>query len=296
MTSDREIRVFNTVRMFLPPLAVDLLFALRGFGIVLVGLFLLQGPFVQGDDDWDFKEPIKKPRAGMVIHNRAQLTDQQINQMIFNGQSASHIKQGLDYILTVHVASIERVAPLSDEQKNKLRLAGHSDVKELFLEVDEIKKKCEVMKKDLRWLNNVWPMVQPLQMKMRSNIFDDNSMFAKVIKRTLDSEQAAIYGQQEEERRQFRYKATIGLVTTMLENGIPFRDQQRQKFLEILSRETKPPNKFGQYDQFYVYYQAGKIKDKLRPIFDEAQWKALSQMFRRGEGMEAHLRKQGILP
>ncbi len=119
---------------------------------------------------------------------------------------------------------------------------------------------------------------------------------AKVLQRTLDPEQTAQLEQQETARRKFRYEAKVGLVVAALESGIPLRDEQRQKLLKVLLEETRPPRQFGQYDYYVVLYQAAKLDEgKLKPIFDDDQWRALTQLFAQIQGIEAHLKRTGVL-
>ena len=84
---------------------------------------------------------------------------------------------------------------------------------------------------------------------------------------------------------------------TTFEIGVPLTEVQRQRFLKLLFEELEPPKKFGDQDQYVVFYQASKLdQEKLKPIFDDAQWRALDETFRRARGMEAHLRQQGFIP
>ena len=270
---------------------------IRGSALVLIALAVFHGNSAKGEDDWDYEEPIQNQPGGMVFHQHQQMTEQNIERRIYGQyRSKSGFQKRLDSLLKLHVESIGLVTPLSDAQKTKLRLAGHGDMKEFFHEADKIMKKCLALKSDPQGMNKLWPIIQPLQLKMRSEFFDDDSLLHKIVKRTLDAEQAEIFEKNELERRKFRHQATIKLVVAMLENGVPLRNQQRQNFIKILSEDIPPPKKFGRYDRYYIYLQAGRAKDKLKPIFDDAQWKVLSNLFRQGERMEANLKTQGVLP
>ena len=44
-------------------------------------------------------------------------------------------------------------------------------------------------------------------------------------------------------------------------------------------------------------YQAGTLEEeKLKPIFDNAQWRAIKQLLAQGKAMEAHLKSNGFVP
>ena len=65
----------------------------------------------------------------------------------------------------------------------------------------------------------------------------------------------------------------------------------------MLLEETKPPRKFGhQYDYYVIMWQAAKLpEDKLKPLFDDVQWKVLNQQFAQMQGMEQWLKQFGVL-
>jgi len=252
-----------------------------------------------GQDDWEGAEEVLAP-AGGVVNMGFQVTDETFNQWVFgSSRNASQGRKRIEALLTLQVESVERACELSDAQKGKLRLAGRGDMKRFFVSVEEVRKKAREIKNDQNKFNQIWQDIQPLQTKLNSGFFDDVSLFYKVLKRTLDAAQSAEYEQREMKRRKFRYETKIGLAVVMLENGMPLRDEQRQKLMKLLVEETEPPKKFGQpqYDYYVVMLQAAKLPEsKVRPIFDDAQWRALSQQFAQAKGMEPNLRRSGILP
>ena len=254
---------------------------------------------VWGQDDWEVEEDAPA-RPGPLAPAASERPENAFDQMVFRGNgNARQEKKRLESLLTLQVESVELACGLSDAQKRKLQLAGCGDMKRFFGSVEENRKMFRKVRNDRNKINQFWQDIQPLQAKLNSGFFDDVSLFHKVLRRTLDSEQFAKYEQQESERRKFRYEAKIGLVVAMLENGMPLRDEQRQRFVKLLVDETQPPRRFGQsqYDYYVVLFQAAKLpENKLKPIFDDAQWRALSQQFAQAKAMERTLRKNGIVP
>ncbi|MCH5376048.1 MAG: hypothetical protein JJ992_18925, partial [Planctomycetes bacterium] len=178
-----------------------------------------------------------------------------------------------------------------------LRLAAEGDVKRFLDEVQKAREKFRAVRHDQNNFGQVWQDIQPLQAKFNSEFFDDSSLFRKVLANTLDSDQWKLYEQRESERRRFRYEANIALAVATLEDGVPLRDQQRQQLVALLLAETEPPEKYGQYDYYVVLYKAAKLpEEKLKPIFDEAQWRALTLTFTQAKGMQAFLRRGGFIP
>lgn len=250
------------------------------------------GSLAWGQDDWDRE-------AEMVVEQPAAFlaAEENFDQWVFGGTRAGQANKRLETLLASQVDAVERVCGLSEAQKQKLLLAGRGDVKRFFESADAARKKFEAVRRDQNAFNQVWQDIQPLQIKFNAGLFGDASLFRKVLQRTLDPEQSARYEQQEAARRKFRYEAKIGLVVAVLESGVPLRDEQRQKLVKVLLEETQTPNKFGQYDYYVVLCQAAHLpEEKLKPIFDEAQWQALRRLFAQAAGMEVALRRNGVIP
>ena len=229
-----------------------------------------------------------------------QFTDETVEQWIFNNggnSNAAQTRKKIETLLTLRVEDLDRCCGLSDEQKKKLLLAGRVDMLRFFERVSQIKKKFAAVKQDQQQINNIFQEIQPLQMTLQSGLFGDSSFLHKAICKTLNAEQTARYDEVELERRTFRYHAKVGLVVAMLENGLPLRDDQRQRVLKLLREETPPPRKFGQYDYYYVMWQFSHLPEaKLKPIFEAAQWKTLGLQFQQVRGMEQFLKQNEMLP
>lgn len=230
---------------------------------------------------------------------RAQVmwTDDTIDQWIFgSGRNAQQAKKRLESQLTLRIEELDRVCALTEIQKRKLRLAGQGDVKRLFDDMAIIKKKFDKLRNDQNAINQIFQEIQPLQTRIAAGIFQTESFYQKSVLKTLTVEQAAQLEQLDIDRRKFRYHAKILLALTVMDAGVPLRDEQRQKLIKILQEETRPPKRFGQVDYFVVLYQMAKLpEEKIKPIFDDAQWKALQAQFEQAKGMEQHLKQSGVL-
>lgn len=264
--------------------------------VVAVAGIIILGSAVWGQDDWDAKDVVLAQPAGMGRAGAFEIPEETFEQWVFGGKTTSQVTKRLDSLLALRVESVERACGLSDGQKNKLQLAGRGDVKRYFGSVEEVRREFRKVRRDQNRINEIWQKIQPLQMKFNTGIFDETSLFCKVLKRTLDPDQSGQYEQQERERRRFRYEAKVELAIAMMETGLPLRDIQRQKFVKLLLEEAEPPAKFGQYDYYVVLYHAAKLpEEKLKPIFDDGQWRALTQLFAQARGMEATLKRNGFI-
>jgi hypothetical protein len=217
------------------------------------------------------------------------------DQWVLGGKTRDQLDRVLKSQLTLQVDSVSRACELSAAQREKLDLAGEGDAKRLYHTIDQLRERFPEAGQDQQKYNTIINEASMLQMKMQSGIYDDSSLFQKVLRQTLNREQSLRYEQQERERRKFRYEAKIELVLSNLENSISLRAEQRQRLVKLLLDETEPPKKFGQYDFYIVLFQAGKLGEaKLKPILDDAQWQSFKKVLDRYQGM-GQFREAGVL-
>ncbi len=256
---------------------------------------LLGPPLVCGQDDWDAVEA-EPPLPGAMVVAAPQF-NLHVERWFFGQKSRVQVEQSLMSRADLQLDCLESACDLSDAQRTKLQLAARGDVKRFFGRFDEIRERFGDLANDQQKLNELMQAIQPLRTKMSSSFFDENSLFHKVLLRTLDPEQSRKYQEQQHERRRFQYQAKIELALAVMENSVPLRQQQRQQFLTLLLDETEPPAAFGQKTLYEVFYQAGKLDEaRLKPIFDDAQWRSIRQMLAQSKRMEASLKTSGFVP
>lgn len=267
--------------------------------VVLVAIASCAGLDIRrgcGQDDWDAARKVPgQPGAEFMVAPVMGQVD--FNQWVYGGRNSDQVQRTLETLLALRIEAIARQCKLSGEQKKRLELAGHGDLVRLTRSVESLRDKYHQVGQDQQKFQEFAQQVGPVQLKLQTGVFGENSLFSKTLKRTVNPEQSALYEQEELQRRKFRYEAKIELVVAMLESTIPLRNDQRQKFVKVLLEETRPPKKTGQYDYYVVLYQAGKLPDeKLKPIFDDAQWQALKRTLEQSRHMERFLQSNGILP
>jgi hypothetical protein len=247
----------------------------------------------RAEDDDDDDQPVNQPQAAAQAFV---LSPENFDQWVFGGGgNSAQVLTQFESLVNLRIDAINRVCTLSDAQKKKLRLAASGDIKKFRDQYEQLKQKYQNTQQDPNNLNNIFVAIQPLQLQWRAGILGDQSLFQKVIASTLEPQQLADYGQQEAERNQARYQAKIELAIAMLDNSLAFTDNQRQQFEKLLE-QSPPPKKFGQYDFYYVMFQASKLPgEKLQTIFDTRQMKFLQQVFQRVKGYELMLKQQGAL-
>lgn len=247
----------------------------------------------QDDDD-----PPEEALLGRAQAQNFEMPENQFDQWIFqNFPTAAAARKKLDQMLSLQMDDVDRACQLTESQRKKLLLAGRGDMVQFYEQVEVVRKKFLLVRKDQQKFNEIWQDISPLQMKFQAGLFGDDSFYHKTLRNMLKGDQLSKYSQVDGERRTFQYRAKVELVVAMLENAIPLRDEQRQKLITLVLDETKPPRRFGQQQDYYlVMWNISKIPEKsLKPLFNDAEWKILNQQFAQVRGLEQWLKQSGAL-
>jgi len=213
------------------------------------------------------------------------------------GRDETARRQRLDSILRSRVEVLAKSYRLSEPQKKKLLVAGQGDIKRYFDSVEETWVKLDLAANDPIKTRETLTEIERLGRVYNSGMFKSGSIFAKTLSKTLSDEQTAKYKKEIQERHQHRFRATLSWVAGTLEQTMKLTANQRRRLEKLLIEETRAPEAFGSYDYYGLIFQAAKIPEaKLKPIFDDDQWQALTRQFQEVRGMENLLKIGGFLP
>lgn len=276
--------------------------AIRRWHAFVPAVFALAGMLLgstialaQNNDDDD---PPADAQPGQIPVQNFEIQENQFDSWIFqNFPTAAAARKKLDQMLSLQMDDVDRACQLTESQKKKLLLAGRGDMVQFYEQVEVVRKKFLLVRKDQQKFNEIWQDISPLQVKFQAGLFGDDSFYHKTLRNMLKGEQLSKYSQIDGERRKFQYRAKVELVVAMLENAMPLRDEQRQKLINLIAEETKPPRSFGQQQDYYiVMWNISKIPEKtLKPLFNDAEWEVLNQQFQQVRGLEQWLKQSGAL-
>jgi hypothetical protein len=224
--------------------------------------------------------------------------DENFDQWLYQDmQNAAGARGRLDAQLAMRLDDVVASCGLDDVQREKLHLAGRGDIKRIFDRIEQLRRQFQSVKTDQNRIGEIMQAMQPIQLMLRTGTFGETSLFAKALRSTLSSEQVDRYESADRERRQFRYQAVVEAVVTRLDEDLVLLAAQRGRLVQTLLAETRPPANFGQYDPYVVMLQAARLpEEKLKPLFDEPQWKMLKKQFEQARGLEPFLKANGFLP
>lgn len=219
---------------------------------------------------------------------------------IFQGngaQSQRDAKSALESAVRVKVQALTNEFGLTETQRETLLLAARGDMKRFFDRVTRCFAQVEGMQMDEDGFQKAWEMTLPLQQELRKGLFEEDSLFTKVLHRTLTAEQSQQVREAEEMRDRQRTEAIVNAYIAMLDTQIPMLAKQRSQLSEMLRDAiTKLPKDQDEYMMMMVVYHAGRLpREKLLEIFDEEQMKALDRLGSEMEGAEEWMREEGLL-
>jgi len=265
----------------------------RVFGLALASIGFAAGPDAQAQDDDEDAAAVARVQPAPVFMG---MDDSNFDAWVYGGRVVGDGRDWFEARLSLRLEEIDRACQLSDGQKAKLRLAGRGDTKRFFDIYDEKRRKFQSLKHDQNKFNEIFQEIRPLQELIAAGAFGRGSIFDKTIRSTLNPEQVDRYDGVARERRTARYRARVDLVVEMIDGYVGLSAERRNRLVDVIVAETRVPPRTGQYEFYLVVYQAGQIPEaKLRPIFDEAQWKVASQVFRQAKGYESFLKAGGLL-
>jgi hypothetical protein len=260
--------------------------------VLLTWLSLLIVPTIAIATEDDIEPPaVPVANAGFMID------ESNFDQWIFQGSStAAAGKARISSHLKLKLDELNRACDLTDLQRKKLALAAQGDMKRFFDQVEALRKKFLAVRNDQNAFNELWQEIHPLQQKQQAGLFNETSMFEKTLRSTLNEEQQQRYQKITDERRRFRYRASIQTSLVSLSDTVALKDDQHKAIAKLLLEETALPLRFGQQDQQVVMYGLSKLPSaKLKAILTDRQWKLMQPQLTQGQAMEQFLAQNGFI-
>ena len=257
--------------------------------------FLGIGQAARAQDDEEEAPVPAAPMNGGFMFNNAQF-----DQWVFGNigmANAGAARTKLESLLSLNVEDLERTCGLTPVQQKKLLLAGRGDIKRFFDRVEDLRKKFDKVKNDQNQFGLMWQDIQTLQSAYQAGVLGEESIFAKALKSTLSQEQTAKHEQVVHDRLLYRYWARVDLAMELLNNTVGFTDEQRQRLVTLLAEETRPPRRLGQNDYYAVLYLLASLPEaKVKPIFEDVQYRSLRRQLDQARGLEMWLKQNGFVP
>jgi hypothetical protein len=230
-----------------------------------------------------------RPQAQFTI------TDEQFERWIFGrAANAQAAREGLGSRLASKIEQLDAMYALAPGQKKKLKVAGRGDIKRYFDRVRDQKARIDRARGDRAQVRAILLELRPLAGNLGyEGVFDDGSLFSKTLKKTLSPEQCAKH----EKRVLDDHRSRVEVMVARIHRDLRLSDDQRRLFTTAVVEQTPPLPKHGRYDYLALLLQASRLPEaRIKPIFDESQWRLLRVEFDRVHLYERFLIEQGYFP
>lgn len=212
-----------------------------------------------------------------------------IEQWIFGNQGAAKVREKLQAALTQDINRFDQKYALTPTQKKKLELAGRHDMKRFFDRVEDAKAEYRRTNGDWNQVGNRIFELQGITNQPHSELFGDESMLAKTLKKTLTPDQVARH-------EKALYRVRVEWAIGILHSRLVLSPEQRRRLVGLVVDETPPLKRYGSFDYDAIMLQMSRLpRERLRTALDEDQCRNLALRFEQARRMESILVSEGYL-
>lgn len=235
------------------------------------------------------------PVAALAQQNRRVLSEQEFNQLVFRESERDAARKQLELKLERQLWILDRLCQLTESQQQKLWLAGQGDIKRFFDRVSAVERQLETSGATRKEFDNnrFFPLEQ-LHREFVADLFDDVSLFRKVLDRTLTPAQVARLERREQEQTDPQFYAAVRSYLLSTEKAIELTAAQYEALENLLVESLPRSGMATQYQNYLIAYRVSKIpEERFAAILNEPQLKALQSTFTHARALEPFLRRQG---
>ncbi len=243
---------------------------------------------IGADDD------VAEPRALNPQGPQSEVTDEEIDQWVFQGDEQP--PPPLDQLLKLTIDRIHADCTLTEAQRRQLEFAAMGDLKRFHDKILAIRAERDRGPHDRHEATRLSSLADSLHRQYEAGLFVAGSILRKTIPRVLTAEQAARLAAADLERRSFRYRTRVKMAVGALNAKLVLSVEQQQQFIQIILEETQAPRAFGGLDLYVVVYNMSQIPEaRLRPLFNDVQWRILQRVRAHGQEWDQHLIQTGYI-
>ena len=226
-------------------------------------------------------------------------------QWVFrNQQTLTGARRQLLDRLQAEIDSVHATCHLSDDQREKLLLAGRGDIEEFIQQFANVRAEFnkKIAANDQQGIQNMWQEAHLLHQMYQGKMHGDGSLFRKVLNHLLDEQQLLHMKQLQREQVHFRYQAAVMQLISQFDRMAPTTQEKREKLLALIDQYTFPPKSITGDNQsrYLLYYVLGQMqhipKDELRPLFGKSSWPVLQKQMKLRKSIKRSLEKRGLVP
>lgn len=220
--------------------------------------------------------------ASLFAFTNSALAQQQdwIQSWLFNGRTEANVRLGLQNQAEQKLSQLKEHCSLSEEQATKLKLAAAGDVNRFFHEVELARKATKGLdQQNQNAVQQAWAVVSPLTTRLNAGLYNEKSLFSKVMSSTLDAAQILEYKRLLAEQLERRHHAMVLTTVSTIEDSLPLVADQRTKLIELLDAQKIKALQQQGMETYVGYAKLAKVpEEELEKLFDKEQVQALKKL------------------
>lgn len=215
----------------------------------------------------------------------------EIDNLVFSQADAYTRRKQLEAKLNRELHRVEQHAELTEPQQQKLQLAGQGDINRFLSRVSAARRKMETAESDPEDVDQKMPPeIAQLRREFVAGLFNDSSLFQKVLARTLTPAQIARMDRRSDPQFYSAIRSYMLSATKPLDLSAAQSEALEGLLIESIPRTGMATD----YQNYLIAYRVSKIpEDRFAEILDETQLEALQSTLSHARALEPFLRRQG---
>jgi hypothetical protein len=237
------------------------------------------------------------------------ITDKQFGQLVLGARQRVVIEEGkrlviaesgrdadkrIMAILDNEIRAIDQHCQLTEAQKKRLQLAGRGDIARWQNRITELRHKYVGKEIDQQQHAEVMRELQSFRQLPQTGPFGEFSLLLKNLRNTLTDEQRERYQTLVRERAAQAVENALRQFDA--NSASTLQGENRKKFIDTLIEHGRFSETQSPYMQYIVWFEAGRIQDRLKPLLSERQLAAFQQQVTNAKRVEQTLRQSGAWP
>jgi hypothetical protein len=219
--------------------------------------------------------------AAQVVRHAARMINynpENFDRLCFRNMIASAARDHARLMLKAQLIMTESSATLTDDQRQKLMLAGQVDIQRFFAKFESLKRNWVFGSIPQDVFSQQFPKMResaaPLMARFQSGLHDNQSLYHKTLAKTLTPQEFELTEAAALKRKQTLYRNLVRATVAALDSRLPLTVKQRDGVIQTVLSNTEPmdPISYTQPMLFLVLPKFAEVQAQLEPLFSEEEW------------------------
>lgn len=212
-----------------------------------------------------------------------------IDAYVYQGKDAKSLQADLLAKSLVLVDACADTLDLTEQQKDKLKLACKGDVIRLMQELSEVEVhtrgiKMQDIGRNQEEMQKLWPILMPPRQRIEEGLHGKGSLFERALFGILSPEQQEQFAKQNQQKVERMLFALAKLTLSEFEKSVPLTKKQRDAMMELVQKSPKPKKVNDSMSYYLGMVVFAKLPDDdVKKVLSEDQFKIFKRTFKNAQ-------------